>query len=721
MPRDIIFVTRELFPFDAGGIGRAIANFLVTASPEERRRMAVAYLGDTLTDRRFQLIYPDVQWIDVGLSQYQEVDEHGNLYPPAQAYMDHPLHAESIRIMQVLKHFEEQNGALSYIEFADWGAGGFASIQEKKLGLAFRNACLAVRLHTTDSLLCATEGRQMSEQSLVLYDMERKSLADADMVVAQLPGVAEVMRKFFDLDQAEWAARMRIHAPPVLLDSGDPVDAVMRLTLDTPIVFSSKIQHIKRPELFVRACCGFLRGRSDYRGRILLLAHAFDLGYLAEVKALIPADLTDRFAFINTANNIERQKIIGNSVCVFTTIFESFCLAAYEASMSGALCILNNSNPAFSDQSPWVDGQNCIKFNGSTSDLHRALHRAFAQTDSLVPVKLPSDPSPWLALPTIARHEDRTPLVSVLVTHFNLGAYLDETLDSVLASDYQNLELVVVDDASTEPVSRTCIQHLEEIVDERLHIVRMTENVGKRGARNVALQAARGEFVMHLDANDIIHPRFISTAVWGLVNNPAYDFVAPQTGHFDDKHPVLSTSSPQVFSILVGEARASGLHRNFFSMGTMLARKTVFDAFPYNEDLSGDVDWELCLRAVSAGRRFIVTNAVQFFRRERIGAATERSHIRQLQYHDVLRQQHMQLGKIRIPLYAIRSSGQGASPYVGETETLRAKLEAYENSEIVFATLTIARALQSRVPWMLNLIKVAARFAWQTRKRLKKV
>jgi glycosyltransferase involved in cell wall biosynthesis len=666
-----------------------------------------------------------VQWIDAGPDEYEETDEQGNRFPALHAYRDNALQGESVRIMQVLKRFEGRNGGLSYVEFPDWGGAGFASIQEKKLGIAFKNACLAVRLHTADSILSAMEARYMSQQDLALYDLERKCLADADVVVAQLPGVARAMREFFDLDESEWIARLRVHAPPVLLDGAVAAVVTVQPDLDTSIVFSSKIQHIKRPEPFVRACSGFVRERPDYRGQVIVLAHAFDAVYLASVKALIPPDLVDRFLFIHSASNTERQKVIGNSICVFTSAFESFCLAAYEASMAGALCVVNSGNPAFDEMSPWITGKNCEKFDGTTADLLRALRRIFDRG------RLPQEPAhpphhawPWASLPEVRQSRDDQPMVSVLITHFNLGIYLEEALDSVLASDYPNLEVVIVDDASSEPVSRALIERLEAVAHQRLHVIRLAANGGKAGARNVALRAAKGELVLHLDANDIIHPRFISTAVRGLVNNDAYAFVVPQTGYFDAEHPGLSAAAPKTFSVVIGEARASGLHRNLFSMGTMLARKSVLDGLPYNEDLSRNIDWELCLRALAAGHRFIVTNAVQFFRRDRItAAATEtssESRAWDLSLHDVVRRQYICLGAARIPLYAVRSGGSIHIDDDRADQGLRARLDMYERSEIVFAALTMANVLQKSAPWALRWIRGAARLVWRARKRLKK-
>nr|WP_284504822.1 glycosyltransferase [Caballeronia sp. INDeC2] len=695
---------------------------LSTQPPGDGFRMAVVYLGEPLDPARFALTYPGVMLVNAPAGGYLEQDGASS-YPPVECYTTSPLHAESVRAMQALKHMEREHGPIEYVEFPDWGGTAFATCQEKKLGLAFAETVIAVRLHTADSLLSRYELRVIDSSSIALYDLERKALMDCDRIVAQLAPVAEVMREFFDIEPALWAAKLHVHAPPVLLDHDTSPTRSITPQLDTPIVFSSKIQHCKRPDVFIRGVCGFLRANADYTGRVIFLAHAFSSEYAESMQALIPEDLKYRFTYVSNASQLERHQIIERSVCVFPTVFESFCLAAYEASLSGAVCVLNAGNPAFGDGTPWKEGENCRKFDGFTDDLADVLGQIFAAPRAYDVVAIPETARPYdlpapQAVTTATSATPEYPLVSVLVTHCNLGRYLRETLDSVLASDYPNLEIVVVDDASTEDVSLAVINSLDHAKVDGLTVVRRPHNAGLSAARNLAAKVAKGEYAIPLDADDLIHPSFISVAVRALERHGEYDFVVPTTGYFVDADIArMMVEGCRDSIVFVGDARASGLLKNRFSTATMLTRRAVLVDLKYNEELTAYEDWDLYQRAVIQGKRFLVTNNLNFYYRHRPDSMNhnpQKALREKLLWHDVLRMRSLKIGAIEIPGYV---AAMGAVLPVADSSServarLEAELDEYRRSEVVFASLRVAHFLQARAPWALNAGRRVARAMW---------
>ncbi|MBN8162986.1 glycosyltransferase [Burkholderia multivorans] len=722
-----VFVTSELFPFTHGGIGRVIANLLdlpelsSTGDHQDKPVVAVVFTGESFDEVRFNARFPGVLFVDATPRTYAERDsDTGFRYVPPDLYTTHPLHAASVRAMQALRRLEREHGPLDYIEFPDWGAAAFATVQEKQLGLAFQNATIAVRLHTSDSVLNAMEARYVDRAALSLFDLERKALADCDLIIGQVPGSAAAMQQIFDFDDSEWLPRLHIDAPPVVLDHSMPVQRSIAVTWDTPIVFSSKIQRIKRPDIFVRGCCDFLRLNPRYCGHIGLIAMAADGDYLAEVRRLIPEDLLDRFRFVTDADAAERHHIISQSVCVFPGTFESFCLAAYEASYSGALCVLAESNPAFGHDSPWQDGINCTKFDGSPAGLARALSMLFTAPRALHPIIIPTGPRPW-TLPKRVRSREQASgaaLVSVLIPHYNLGGYVEETVDSVLRSAYPNIELIIVDDASTDLASRDVLLRLQARNDDRVRVIWSTQNRGLAATRNLALSYARGEFVLTLDADDLIDSQFVSIGVDALTLNPDVSFVVPQAAYFDDRHnadPAADVWSQCI--TFVGEARSSGLCQNRYSTATMMGRAEVLRSLGYDESLSAYEDWDLYMRAVMARSRFVVTNAVHFYYRRRAqsmihsDAATRRIG---LYYHDILRKKRIMFGRTALPMYVL----EGISGMVhGESvEAMRAKLDAYEGSAVVTAALALQGRLNRLPHWIRAGLKRMAYWMLPSRK-----
>ena len=88
-------------------------------------------------------------------------------------------------------------------------------------------------------------------------------------------------------------------------------------------------------------------------------------------------------------------------------------------------------------------------------------------------------------------------LISVVIPVFNAEKYLRETVQSVLNQTYSNFELIAVNDGSTD----RSLEILQQITDDRIRIIDK-ENTGVSDTRNVAIKAARGEYICFLDADD---------------------------------------------------------------------------------------------------------------------------------------------------------------------------------------------------------------------------
>ena len=94
------------------------------------------------------------------------------------------------------------------------------------------------------------------------------------------------------------------------------------------------------------------------------------------------------------------------------------------------------------------------------------------------------------------------PKVSVIVPVYNAAAYLDACIDSVLKQSVEEIEVICVDDCSTDSSGEVLARRAAG--DDRLVVLRHPENLGAGAARNTGLDAARGEFVFHLDADDTL-------------------------------------------------------------------------------------------------------------------------------------------------------------------------------------------------------------------------
>lgn len=94
------------------------------------------------------------------------------------------------------------------------------------------------------------------------------------------------------------------------------------------------------------------------------------------------------------------------------------------------------------------------------------------------------------------------PLVSVVIPTYNRAKRVQRAIQSVLNQTYDNIEVLVVDDASTDNTPKV----VNRIEDERVQYIRLEENQGASAARNIGIEAASGDYVGFLDSDDVWEP-----------------------------------------------------------------------------------------------------------------------------------------------------------------------------------------------------------------------
>ena len=106
-------------------------------------------------------------------------------------------------------------------------------------------------------------------------------------------------------------------------------------------------------------------------------------------------------------------------------------------------------------------------------------------------------------------------LVTVVICVYNAGDFLRPAVESILNQTYPELEVLIVDDGSTDG----CVSTIEDIRDSRIRILRQ-ENEGKPAAMNYALSESRGEFYVVQDADDLSFPKRIERQLQCMRDHP---------------------------------------------------------------------------------------------------------------------------------------------------------------------------------------------------------
>ena len=111
-------------------------------------------------------------------------------------------------------------------------------------------------------------------------------------------------------------------------------------------------------------------------------------------------------------------------------------------------------------------------------------------------------------------------MVSVLVAVYNVEDYLTRCLESVISQTYKELEIVLVDDGSTDSSGDICEDFAKK--DSRVRVIHK-ENGGLSSARNAGLDAATGDYILMIDGDDALHPQMIEI-LYNLIKSGDYDF-----------------------------------------------------------------------------------------------------------------------------------------------------------------------------------------------------
>lgn len=196
-----------------------------------------------------------------------------------------------------------------------------------------------------------------------------------------------------------------------------------------------------------------------------------------------------------------------------------------------------------------------------------------------------------------------TPRISVLLPCFNDGQWIDEALDSVRQQTFQDFEIVVVDDGSTDAAT---VRKLESIDDSNIRVFR-TENRGLPAARNHAAAQARGELFCALDADDRLAATWFEKGQALLTSRPEITFVSHWLETFGDEHWTWKPERCDLPALLV---------KNTIN-GAALVRRAAFEAVGgYDESMRhGCEDWDFWLRLVEAGHQGTIIPEVLFYYR----------------------------------------------------------------------------------------------------------
>ncbi|CEH30655.1 glycosyltransferase family 2 protein [Aneurinibacillus migulanus] len=206
------------------------------------------------------------------------------------------------------------------------------------------------------------------------------------------------------------------------------------------------------------------------------------------------------------------------------------------------------------------------------------------------------------------------PKLSIIIPCYNYGQYIEETVHSVFASTYENIEVIIVDDGSTDLYTIEVLNKLKR--KAKVTVIRR-ENGGLAAARNTGISFASSPYVLLLDADDLIESTFIEKGIELLESNKNYSYVYPLVQLFGEKNKTWITLPFNFFYLKF---------RNYIPATIIIRRSSWEKVKGYDENMrEGYEDWEFLLRLGKKGLFGARINEILFFYRKHSGSMLEDS------------------------------------------------------------------------------------------------
>jgi teichuronic acid biosynthesis glycosyltransferase TuaG len=196
------------------------------------------------------------------------------------------------------------------------------------------------------------------------------------------------------------------------------------------------------------------------------------------------------------------------------------------------------------------------------------------------------------------RYDDK--LISVIMPAHNAAGHISETIDSLLAQTYENWELIVIDDRSTDD-THDFLNRLQSRFPDKVRVHLNEHNLGAGGSRNVALAMARGRYVAFLDSDDLWEPNKLKIQLEQMVKEGAalshtsYRFI-------DEQSNLLRGEVTALFRLDLPQYLKT---TNIGLLTAMVDREKVGETLYFNKNVEVIEDSDLWIRILKLGHNSV--------------------------------------------------------------------------------------------------------------------
>lgn len=236
-------------------------------------------------------------------------------------------------------------------------------------------------------------------------------------------------------------------------------------------------------------------------------------------------------------------------------------------------------------------------------------------------------------------------LVSVICPTYNCEKFIEETIRSVLSQSYENLELIIVDDCSTDKTVET----IKKVKDPRITIIINEKNSGAAFSRNAALRCAKGIYVAFLDGDDVWLPNKLEKQLNFMIKN---NYLFTYTDY-----ELIDERSERLKIVYFGPKKVT--HRKFLQIdyigtSTVIYKREICPSLQIPSDIYKRNDDALWLTLSKFADCYRLPGIFSQYRRSN-NSISSGSKIKLYKHHVILYKKLYSFGSFRANLYAIRN------------------------------------------------------------------
>lgn len=198
------------------------------------------------------------------------------------------------------------------------------------------------------------------------------------------------------------------------------------------------------------------------------------------------------------------------------------------------------------------------------------------------------------------------PLVSVYITNHNYGAYIRQSIESVISQTFNDYELLIIDDGSTDN-SREIIEEYRDMNNVKIIF---QQNKGLNITNNIALSAAKGKYIMRLDADDYLDSNALLVMCNLLEKDDELGMVFPDYYLVDEQGNILNLEKRHDFT-----SEVKLMDQPAHGACTMIRREYLLQLNGYNEDYTCQDGYELWIKFINSYKVDNVNTALFYYRR----------------------------------------------------------------------------------------------------------